>query len=189
MKINGNEIRPGFMILHNGDVWVAIKTEHVKPGKGGAYAQVELKNIFTGSKLNERFRSSESVERIRVDEEDYQFLFADGDSLMFMHMQNFEQISVPRGLLGERAALLRESMKVKIDSYETRIVAVHLPDHVVVQITETEPVIKGQTATGSYKPAQVEEGFRVMVPPFINSGERIVITTEDLTYVKRAEAE
>jgi elongation factor P len=187
MKINGNEIRPGNVIEHKGGLWVAVKTQAVKPGKGPAYAQVELKNVIDGTKLNERFRSSETVERVRLEQKDYQFLFAEGDMLTFMDTETYDQIQIQRDLLEERSAFLQDGMMVTVESYEGRALGVALPDQVTLEVVEADPVVKGQTAASSYKPAMLENGVRVMVPPFIGSGERIVVDTNEVTYVKRAE--
>ncbi len=187
MKINGNEIRPGNIIQHKGGLWVAVKTQHVKPGKGGAFAQVELKNIIEGTKLNERFRSSETVERVRLDQKSFQFLFADGEMLTFMDLENYEQIELSNEFVGERAAFLQDGMQVDLELYEERPISISLPEHVTLEITETEPTVKGQTATSSYKPAILENGVRVMVPPFVSLGEKIIVDTNDITYVRRAQ--
>jgi elongation factor P len=187
MKINGNEIRPGNVIEHKGGLWVAVKTQHVKPGKGPAYAQVELKNAIDGTKLNERFRSSETVERVRLEQRDYQFLFAEGDMLTFMDTDTYDQISIPRDFLEERAAFLQDGMKVTIESHEGRPIGIAIPDQVTLKVVEAEPVVRGQTAASSYKPAMLENGVRVMVPPFIGVGENVVVDTNELTYVRRAE--
>ncbi len=187
MKINGNEIRPGNLIEHNGGLWAAVKLQHVKPGKGGAFAQVELKNLIDGTKLNQRFRSSETVERIRLEQEEYQYLYAEGDMLVFMNQKNYEQIELPTDFIGERAAFLQDNMIVTLETYEERPIGISLPDHVTLEIVETEPVLKGQTATSSYKPAKLENGLRVMVPPFIGTGDRIIVDTNEVTYLKRAE--
>ena len=187
MKINGNEIRPGNVIEHKGGLWIAVKTQAVKPGKGPAYAQVELKNAIDGTKLNERFRSSETVERVRLEQKDYQFLFADGDMLTFMDSDTYDQIQIPRDLLEERAAFLQDGMKVTVESHEGRPIGVAIPDQVTLQVVEAEPVVKGQTAASSYKPAKLENGVRVLVPPFVGVGERVVVDTNEITYVRRAE--
>ncbi len=187
MKINGNEIRPGNVIQHKDVLWVAVKVQSVKPGKGGAYAQVELKALVGGTKLNERFRSSESVERVRLEQNDYQFLFADGDMLTFMDTESYEQIELATDFVGERAAFLQDGMQVKVESYEGKPLGISLPEHVTLEVTETEPTIKGQTASSSYKPAMMENGVRVMVPPFVTVGEKIIVDTGEVTYVKRAD--
>jgi elongation factor P len=187
MKINGNEIKPGNVILHNDQLWVAVKTAHVKPGKGGAFAQVELKNVVNGSKLNERFRSSETVERVRLEQKDYQYLYDQGDTLVFMETETYEQIEMSKDFLGDRAAFLKEGMMVVVDSYEGKPIGVALPDQVTLEVVEADPVVKGQTATSSYKPAVLENGVRILVPPFVAAGERVVVDTNEATYVKRAE--
>jgi elongation factor P len=186
MKIDGNAIRPGNVIEHNGRLWRAIKVQHVKPGKGGAYAQVELKDIRDGTKLNERFRSAESVERVRLDQKEYQFLFADGDHLTFMDQESFEQITVGAELVGEPLPFLQEGMVVTIESYEEEPISVTLPETVVCEIVEADAVVKGQTASSSYKPAVLDNGVRILVPPHIESGTRVVVNTADATYVERA---
>jgi elongation factor P len=187
MKINGNEIRPGNVIEHKGTLWVAVKTQAVKPGKGPAYAQVELKNAIDGTKLNERFRSSETVERVRLEQKDYQYLFAEDDMLTFMDMDSYEQIQIRRDFLEDRAAFLQDGMKVTVESHEGMPIGISLPDQVTLQVVEADPVVKGQTAASSYKPAKLENGVRILVPPFIGAGERVVVDTNELTYVRRAE--
>jgi elongation factor P len=187
MKIAGNEIKPGAVIEHDGSLWVAVKTQAVKPGKGGAYNQVELKNLFDGRKLNERFRSAESVEAIELEFKPYTFLFEAGDVLTFMDKETFEQIEIAKEFMGERAAFLSEGMEVKVESYEGRPIAVKLPVQVTLSVSETDPVVKGQTAAPSYKPAVLENGLRVMVPPFIDVGSKIIVSTDDVEYIKRAE--
>jgi elongation factor P len=187
MKINGNEIRPGNVIEHKGALWIAVKTQAVKPGKGPAYAQVELKNAIDGTKLNERFRASETVERVRLEQKDYQFLYAEGDMLTFMDLDTYDQLQIPKELIGERAAFLRDGMTVTVESHEGRPIGVALPDQVTLEVVEAEPVVKGQTAASSYKPAKLENGVRILVPPFVGAGERVVVDTNELTYVRRAE--
>jgi elongation factor P len=187
MKINGNEIKPGNVILHNGQLWLAVKCDHVKPGKGGAFNQVELRNILTGAKHNERFRSSESVERVRLEQKDYQFLYAQGDMLVFMDTESYEQIELPRDFVGERAAFLQDGMQVTVESYEGKPLGISLPAQVTLRIVEADPVVKGQTAASSYKPAKLENGLRIMVPPFIAAGERVVVDTDEVTYIRRAD--
>ena len=186
MKINGNSIRPGNIIEHQGRLWRAVKTQHTQPGKGGAYLQVELKDIRDGTKLNERFRSSETVERVRLDEHEYQFLFADGEEYTFMDSQTFEQLALHADLIGEPAVFLQEGMVVSVESYEGSPISVSLPESVIMQIVEADPVVKGQTAASSFKPAKLENGVRVLVPPHVESGTRIVVNTADATYVERA---
>jgi len=186
MKINGNSIRPGNIIEHEGKLWRAVRIQHTQPGKGGAYLQVELKDIRTGTKLNERFRSSETVERVRLDEHPYQFLFASGDEYTFMDQNTFEQITLNGEMIGDPAVFLQEGMIVTLESYEGSPISVELPETVIMQIVEADAVVKGQTASSSYKPAKLENGVRVMVPPHIESGTRIVVNTADSTYVERA---
>jgi elongation factor P len=187
MKINGNEIRPGNVIEHKGGLWLAVKTQAVKPGKGGAFNQVELKNLIDGTKLNERFRADATVERARLDQKDFQFLYAEGDNLVFMDLDTYEQLYLPTDFVGERAAFLQDGMAVTVEMHEGRPIGITLPQQVTLEIVEAEPVVKGQTATSSYKPAMLENGVRVMVPPFIATGEKIVVDTSEITYVRRAE--
>ena len=187
MKINGNEIRPGNVIEHKGGLWIAVKTQAVKPGKGGAFNQVELKNLIDGTKLNERFRASETVERARLEQKDHQFLYAEGDMLVFMDLESYEQIQLPQEFIGERAAFLQDGMTVVVESHEGKPIGVSLPDQVTLEVVEAEPVVKGQTAASSNKPAVLDNGSRVMVPPFIQVGEKIVIDTNEMTYLRRAD--
>ncbi len=187
MKINGNHIRPGNLIEHNGRLWIATKIQHTQPGKGGAYAQVELKDIRSGSKLNERFRSSESVERVRLDEIDYQFLFSEGDDYTFMHPETFEQIILHKDVIGEEVAVyLQDGITITISFYEEEVISIKAPDTVSMEVVEADAVVKGQTASSSYKPGVLENGVRVMIPPHIEAGNRIVVNTEDGSYVERA---
>lgn len=186
MKINGNEIRPGNVIKHNGELWVAVKLQHVKPGKGGAFAQIELKNLLNGSKLNERFRSADKVERVRLEQTDYQFLYESDDMLVFMDTQSYEQIELQAEFVGDRAAFLQDGMNVVVESHEGKPIGIRLPDQVTLEITETEAVVKGQTAASSNKPAICANGVRVMVPPFVASGEKIIVNTETMEYSERA---
>ena len=187
MKINGNEIRPGNVSQHDGGLWVAVKTQHVKPGKGGAYAQVELKNLVDNRKLNERFRSSETVEKVRLEQKDYQFLYPNGEMLVFMDQETYEQIELPVEFVGERAAFLQDGMKVTVESHEGKPLGISLPDQVTLTVAEADAVVKGQTASSSYKPAVLENGIRIMVPPFITAGERVVVDTNEVAYVRRAD--
>jgi elongation factor P len=186
-KIAGNEVRPGAMIEHQGSLWIAVKSQSVKPGKGGAYNQVELKNIETGTKLNERFRSSETVEEIHLDKKDFQFLYANGEALTFMDMENYEQIELQADFVGEQAQYLADGMKVMLRLHEGRPLSIDLPKQVTLEITEADPVMKGGTAAPSFKTAVLENGMKIQVPPFVESGTRIVVNTEDGTYVRRAE--
>lgn len=187
MRINGNAIRPGNVVEHKGGLWRAVKIAHTQPGKGGAYLQVELRNLRDGSKLNERFRASENVEKIRLDQREHQFLFGDGDSYTFMDTESYEQVEMNADQLGDQAAYLQDGMAVSIESHEGSILDVSLPEHVTLEVTKTEPVLKGQTAAASYKPAILENNVRSSVPPFIGVGDKIVVATEDGSYVKRAD--
>jgi elongation factor P len=186
MKISGNAIRPGNIIQHKNRLWVAVRTQHTQPGKGGAYLQVELKDIRDGTKLNERFRSSESVERVRLDEKAYQFLYEEGGNITLMDLETFEQIHLLKDLLGDSATFLKDGMMLTVVSHEGEIVGVELPESVVMTIVEAEPVVKGQTASSSYKPAILENGVRIMVPPHIGRETKVVVNTADGTYVERA---
>jgi len=186
-KIAGNEIRPGSMIEHQGQLWVAVKTQAVKPGKGGAYAQVELKDIVNGTKLNERFRSSETVEEIYLDKKDFTFLFAGDDTLTFMDVETFDQIELQKDFVGDQAQYLMDGMKVMLQLYEGKPISIRLPPNVTLEVVEADAVMKGGTAAPSYKGAKLENGMQVQVPPFINAGTKIVVSTEDGTYLRRAE--
>jgi elongation factor P len=186
-KIAGNEIRPGTLIEHNGGLWLAVKTQAVKPGKGGAYNQVELKNVITGTKLNERFRSDEGVDEVYLEKKDFQFLYATGDMLTFMDIDNYEQIELQREFVGERAQFLQDGMKVLVQTYEGKPIGIQLPVQVTLKVTEADPVLRGGTAAPSYKGALLENGLKIQVPPFIEAGSRIVVSTEDGSYVRRAE--
>ena len=186
-KINGNEIRPGNVIEHNGGLWAAVKTNAVKPGKGGAFNQVELKNLIDGTKLNERFRASETVERVRLEQKDFSFLYEQGEMLIFMDTESYEQLELQKDFVGDRAAFLQDGMTVTVELYEEKPIGISLPDQVTLEVSEADPVVKGQTAASSYKPAIMENGVRVMVPPFIEAGERIIVDTDEITYVRRAD--
>ncbi|HEY1604418.1 MAG TPA: elongation factor P [Allosphingosinicella sp.] len=187
MKINAVEIRPGNIIEYEGGIWRAVKIQHTQPGKGGAYMQVEMKNLIDGRKNNVRFRSAETVERVRLDTKDFQYLYADGDSLVFMDKDTYEQVHLPRDLIGEPAAFLQDGMDVVMELYEDRAISVQLPDQIEAVIVEADAVVKGQTASSSYKPAILDNGVRVMVPPHIIAGTRIVVDVYEQSYVRRAE--
>jgi len=186
-KINGNQITPGTVIDHDGGLWVAVKTNAVKPGKGGAFNQVELKNLIDARKLNERFRADETVETIDLDLKDFSFLYALGDTLILMDLETYGQIELATDWIGERAAFLQDGMKVTLQMHGSRPVSIRLPPHVTLKIVEADPAVRGQTAASSYKPAVLENGLRVLVPPFIASGERIVVDTSEVTYMRRAD--
>lgn len=186
MKVNAVTLRVGNVVEHKSRLWVVTKTMHTQPGKGGAFMQCELKDIRDGTKLNERFRSSEDVERVRLDTKDFQFLFASGDDYTFMDIENYDQITLGADVLGDDTVFLQDGMTVVINFYDDEIISISLPETVVLAITEAEPVIKGQTASASFKPAVLENGLRVMVPPHIDSGDRVVVNTAERTYVERA---
>ncbi len=187
MKIDGNAIRPGMVIEHQGRLWRAIKTEHTQPGKGGAYLQVELKDIRSGTKLNERFRSSEKVERATLEQREFQFLFADDDQFTFMDNETYDQITLTSEMIGEdQIPYLQDGMQVMVESHEGSPLGVALPGTVALEIVEADAVVKGQTASSSYKPAVLENGVRTLVPPHIESGTRVVVNTADGSYVERA---
>ena len=185
MKILGNEIKPGMIIEHRNDLWSVLKAQHVKPGKGGAFNQVELKSVKKGTKLNVRFRSSDTVERAVLDEKKFNFLYEDENNCHFMDQTNFEQIAINKSLLGEKNKLLKENMAVNVHFYEDQALSVDLPSSVELTITNTDATIKGQTASSSYKPATLENGINIMVPPFINSGDKIILDTSTLEYIKK----
>ncbi len=187
MKINAVEIRPGNILEYEGGIWRAVKIQHTQPGKGGAYMQVEMKNLIDGRKNNVRFRSAESVEKVRLDTVDFQFLFRDGDTLTFMDKNTYEQITLDADILGDAAAFLQDGMDVVMELWEERPISVQLPDQIEALIVEADAVVKGQTASSSYKPAILENGVRVMVPPHIGAGTRIVVDVYEQTYVKRAD--
>ena len=187
MKIDGNAIRVGMVIEHKGGLWRAVKTQHTQPGKGGAYLQVELKEVRTGTKLNERFRSSEKVERATLEQREFQFLYPDGDSFTFMDNETYEQITLSAEFIGEdQVPFLQDGMEVTIESHEGSPIGVQLPDTVICEVVEADAVVKGQTASSSYKPAVLDNGVKVLVPPHIETGTRIVVNTYDATYVERA---
>ena len=186
-KITGVEVRPGTMIEHQGQLWMAVKSQAVKPGKGGAYNQVELKNIETGSKLNERFRSSEMVEEIHLEKKDFQFLYASGEMLTFMDMETYDQIELSVEFVGEdQARFLQDGMKTLVQMYDGKPIGIALPQNVTLTVAEADPVLRGGTAAPSYKGAVLENGMKIQVPPFIEAGEKIVVATEDGSYLRRA---
>ena len=187
MKINGNSVKPGMIVEHKNDLWVVTKSQSVKPGKGGAFNQVEMKSLKNGSKLNERFRASEEVERVRVDEEKFQYLYQQENKLIFMNLTDYEQMELDVEFIGDKIDLLRENDEVILEIYDEKPIGIQLPNTLIFEVSETEAVVKGQTAASSNKPAVLENGLRVMVPTFIEQGEKVIINTEDLTYLKRAE--
>ena len=185
-KINGNEIRPGNVLEHNNGLWVAVKVSHVKPGKGGAFAQVEMKNLRNGSKLNERFRSADKVEKVRLEQKEQQYLYESDNTLFFMDKTTFEQIELSTDVISDKLPFLEEGMTVQIEYHEQEALNVTLPERVVCKVVETEPVVKGQTASNSFKPATLSNGIRISVPPFIQQDEEIIVSTETVEYVERA---
>jgi elongation factor P len=187
-KITGNEISPGTLVNFDGGLWIAVKTQKVKPGKGGAYNQVELKNVTTGTKLNQRFRSDEAVDEAILDKKDFQFLFASGDILTFMDMETYDQIELAVDFVGEdQAQFLQDGMKTLVQLYDGKPIGIKLPVQVTLTVAEADPVLRGGTAAPSYKSAVLENGLRIQVPPFIAAGEKIIVATEDGSYVRRAE--
>ncbi|MDY4841311.1 MAG: elongation factor P [Alphaproteobacteria bacterium] len=186
MKQLAGSIRIGWVIEYKGKAWTVTKAQHIKPGKGGAFMQVEMKAVEEGTKTNERFRTEDSVEKLMVEEKDCQFLFEDSDSLTFMESETFEQFTMPSDILGDSRPFMTDGMTVYINFIDGKPISVELPMQVVCTVVETEPVVKGQTASSSYKPSILDNGVRVMVPPFINSGDKIVVATADATYVERA---
>ena len=186
MKINGNAVRPGMVIEHQGILWRAVKIQHTQPGKGGAYMQVEMKNLQDGRKTNVRFRSADTVEKVRLDTAEYQFLYEDGDMLVFMDQTNYEQITLPSDLLGDARPFLQDGMQVKLELWEEKPISVELPAQIEAEIVEADAVVKGQTASSSYKPAVLDNGVRIMVPPHIESGTRIVVDVYEQSYVGKA---
>jgi elongation factor P len=186
MKIDGNEIRPGYVLEHKDRLWMVVRAEHVKPGKGPAYQQVELRDLVDGTKLNERFRAAETVERVRLEERVCQYLYEEGGQLHLMDQETFEQTTIDEGLLGDSRPFLQEGMALTVQTYEGRPLMVRLPETCVLEVVEADPVVKGQTAAASYKPAVLENGVRIMVPPHIAAGTRVVVNTAEASYVERA---
>ena len=185
-KINGNEIRPGAILEHDGHLWAAVKVDVVKPGKGGAFTQVEMKNLRNGSKLNERFRSADKVEQVDLERKDQQFLYETDGMLTFMDNETFEQIALPSDLLGDRRPFLQDGMTVRIEYFGEEALNVQLPAKVTCKVVSTDPVVKGQTAANSFKPAILDNGLRIMVPPFIGQDEAVIVNTESMEYSERA---
>ena len=186
MKISANSIRGGMVIEHEGKQWMVLKNQVVQPGKGGAFMQVEMRDIAGGNKSQARWRTADTVERLEVRELDCTFLFKDGDMFTFMDAATFDQFSVPTELLGEKAAFLQDNMEVSVNFIEGKPVAISLPGTVILTVVEADPVVKGQTAASSYKPGLLENGLKVLIPPFIEAGTKIVVNTEDVSYVERA---
>jgi elongation factor P len=185
MKITAIEIKPGMIIEHKNDYWNVLKTQHVKPGKGGAFNQVELKSVVKGTKLNERFRSSETVEKAELDERKFNFLYIDGESCHFMDNKTFEQVEILKSVAGEQHKFLKENLEVIISFMQDKPISIELPNNVECIIESTDAAIKNQTASSSYKPALLDCGIKINVPPFLESGEKIIVDTRTLEYVKR----
>ncbi len=185
MKQQANLIRAGQVIEHEGQRWTVLKQQIITPGKGGAFIQVEMRNLKTGNKTNERWRTADTVERLQTDQKEYTYSYTDGDNLVLMDPETFEQAMIPTSLLGDQLPYLQDNMTVEVDLVESDPVAVHLPSTAILEVVEADPVVKGQTASSSYKPAKLSNGVKVQVPPFIEAGERIVVRIEDSTYVER----
>ena len=185
MKILGNEIKPGMILDYNNDLWEVIKTKHVKPGKGGAFNQIELKSVNKGTKRNERFRSSDNVERIILEEKKFNFLFEDNNDCHFMDQTTFEQIIVNKKKIGEKAKLLKENLEVTINFFEDNPLSVELPISIECKIISTDAALKGQTVSSSYKPATINNNLKILVPPFIESGDKITVDSRSLEYIKK----
>ena len=185
MKINAGEIRVGMLLEYKNDLWQVLKTQHVKPGKGGAFAQVEMKSLNKNTKLNERFRSSETVEKASLEETTYNYLYEDEENFFFMEPKSFEQIEIKKSLVGDKGKLLTENLEVFISFYNNNPISVELPNQIICKIETTDVALKGQTVSSSYKPAKLINGLNIQVPPFIESGDEIVIDTRNLEYVKK----
>lgn len=187
MKINANQIRPGMVIEYDGRQMAVIKIQLIQPGKGGAFITVDMRDLANGVKTNQRWRTADTVEKLTTEERDYQYLYAEDDNYTFMDPETYEQITISGDLMGEDAAYLQDGMMVIVNSVEGKPIGVQLPATVILEVVEAEPVVKGQTASSSYKPAKMDNGMRVMVPPFVETGTRIVVNTADGTYLKRAD--
>ena len=185
MKINASEIRVGMLIEYKNDLWQVLKTQHVKPGKGGAFAQVEMKSVNKNTKLNERFRSSETVEKASLDEINYSFLYEDENNYFFMEPKSFEQIEIKKEIVGDKGKLLTENLTVSISFYNESPISIELPNQVTCKIETTDAALKGQTVSSSYKPAVLNNGLNIQVPPFIESGDEVIIDTRNLEYIKK----
>ena len=185
MKINAGEIRVGMLLEYKGDLWQVLKTQHVKPGKGGAFAQVEMKSVNKNTKVNERFRSSETVEKASLEEINYNFLYEDENNYFFIEPKSFEQIEIKKDLVGEKGKLLIENLEVSVSFYNDKPISVDLPNQVTCKIKNTDVALKGQTVSSSYKPATLENGLNIQVPPFIESGDDIIVDTRNLEYIKK----
>ena len=185
MKINANEIRVGMLLEYKDDLWQVLKTQHVKPGKGGAFAQVEMKSVNKNTKLNERFRSSETIEKASVEENSSNYLYEDDSNYFFMDPKSFEQIDIKKHIIGEKGKLLTENLEVSVSFYNDKPISVDLPNQVNCKIQSTDVALKGQTVSSSYKPAILDNGLSIQVPPFIEAGDEVVVDTRDLEYIKK----
>jgi elongation factor P len=186
MKINAIDIKPGNVLEHQGKLWLVVKRELIQPGKGGAFAQIEMRDLRSGNKTNERFRTQETVDRVRLDEKEMQFLYFEGDQATFMDNETFEQVTVTKEMIGEPGDFLSEGMMCTLQLYEGEPMSVTIPQTVTMAVVEADPVVKGQTASSSYKPGKLENGRRVLIPPHVEAGTRIVVNTADGSYVERA---
>ena len=185
MKINAGEIRAGMLLEYKNDLWQVLKSQHVKPGKGGAFAQVEMKSLNKNTKLNERFRSSETVEKASLEEANFNYLYSDENNCFFMNPETFEQIDVKKDIIGEKEKLLTENLQVSVSFYEENPIAIELPNQVKCKIVTTDAAIKGQTVSSSYKPAILENGIKIQVPPFIENDDEIILDSRTFEYVKK----
>jgi len=186
MEVDANTIRKGHVVEYNGKLWAVMKSEIMTPGKGAAVVQVEMRDVRTGVKTNVRFRTQEKIERVQLHDHEMQFLYASGNDYTFMDQANFEQLTIQKDIIGDPVVFLQEGMVCNVRTYEGAALSVELPQTVVLEITEADPVVKGQTASSSYKPAKLANGVKVMVPPFIEAGTRVVVNTSDASYVERA---
>ena len=185
MKINAGEIRVGMLLEYKNDLWQVLKTQHVKPGKGGAFAQVEMKSVGKNTKLNERFRSSETVEKASLEEIDFNYLYSDENNYFFMDPKTFEQIEIKKNIIGEKGKLLTENLKVSVSFYNDQAISIELPNQINCKIATTDAALKGQTVSSSYKPAILDNGIKIQVPPFIESDDEIILDTRTIEYVKK----
>ena len=185
MKINASEIRVGMLLEYKNDLWEVLKTQHVKPGKGGAFAQIEMKSMNKNTKLNERFRSSESVEKASLEETNFNFLYEDENNYFFMDPKSFEQIEIKKNIIGDKGKLLTENLEVSVSFYDETPILIDLPNQVNCKIKSTDVALKGQTVSSSYKPAILVNGLSIQVPPFIEAGDEIIVDTRNLEYIKK----
>jgi|TARA_B100001741_G_scaffold102699_1_gene84486 elongation factor P len=185
MKISGNEIKPGMLIEHKNDLWEVLKTQHVKPGKGGAFNQVEMKSVNKGTKLNERFRSSDTIEKAAIEEIEMNFLYQDEIDYYFINQKTFEQINLKKNIVGEKGKFLKENLTLKISFYDGKAISIDLPNQINCKVESTDVALKGQTVSSSYKPALLDNGIKIQVPPFIESGDEIIVDSRTIEYIKK----